>query len=168
MSRNTVLSLLTGASMVIAAGLWPSRAAAQARPEPVGAEHCAPSWFVADDDPFWGPGPYPYSATLDGQCLSASVRVLGTPIQADVYVDGFFAGLVDDFDGVLQRLPITPGDHAITLYLEGYRTVTKHVSVTSGSSLTVRLRMEMLGSDQTSELPPPAVLAGGTIPRGDQ
>jgi hypothetical protein len=167
MSKKTVLSLLASASLVIAAGVWPAAVRARGEPAPA-AETCAPSPFVYDADPFWGSGPYPYSAAyLNGECLSAGVRVIATPIQAGVYVDGFYAGLVDDFDGALQRLPITPGDHAITLYLEGYRTITKRVSVTSGSSLKVRLRMEKLGPDQISEPPPPAVLSRGLIPRID-
>jgi len=154
MSKNRMLSLV-GASMVIAAGFWPSRAEAQA-PAPIPTEHCAPSPFVHDDDPFWGAGPYPYSAaSLNGECLSARVRVLATPIEANVYVDGFYAGVVDDFDGVLQQLPISPGDHAITLFLEGYRTVTKHVVAMADSSSELRLTMDELGPDGVSE-PPPA------------
>jgi hypothetical protein len=70
-------------------------------------------------------------------------------------VDGFFASFVDDFDGALQGLPATPGDHAITLYLEGYRTVTRHVVVTSHATVKVRLEMDKLEPDQRSEPPPP-------------
>jgi hypothetical protein len=84
--------------------------------------------------------------------------MLATPKQADVYVDGFFAGFVNDFDGTLQYLPATPGDHAITLYKEGYRTITRHVVVTSESTATLRQRMDRLPPDQTSELPPAAVV----------
>jgi hypothetical protein len=83
--------------------------------------------------------------------------VLATPKQADVYVDGFFAGFVDDFDGALQGLPATPGEHAVTLYLEGYRTITKHILVTSHATVKVRLQMDRVGPDETSD-PPPAPL----------
>jgi len=38
----------------------------------------------------------------------AEVRVLVTPPEAAVYVDGYYAGLVDDLDGFFQRLPLTP------------------------------------------------------------
>jgi PEGA domain len=158
MTKKTLFGSLAGASLVIAATLWPSPAGAQVRPEPVQPANCAPSPFVYDDDPFWGPGPYPYSAAyLNGQCLSASVRVLATPVEANVYVDGFYAGLVDDFDGALQRLPVTPGDHAITLYLEGYGTVTKHVVASPDSPSQLQLTMDKLGPDDVSEPPPQAV-----------
>ena len=64
----------------------------------------------------YGPyGPYgfgPYDTT-------ASVRVQVTPRDAQVYVDGYYAGIVDDFDGTFQRLRLLPGAHEITVYLAG-------------------------------------------------
>ena len=51
-----------------------------------------------------------------------SVRVLVDPAEARVYVDGYYAGTVDDFDGLFQRLNVSPGRHEITLKLEGYKT----------------------------------------------
>ena len=43
--------------------------------------------------------------------MGAQIRCLVTPREASVYVDGFYAGIVDDFDGLFQRLPVTPGGH---------------------------------------------------------
>jgi hypothetical protein len=157
MSKNTVLFLLGGASLVTAC-LCPAPARAQGNPEAAPTANCVPGPIVYDDDSFVGPGPYPYSAAYpDGACLTGRVRVLATPKRADVYVDGFFAGFVDDFDGALQGLPATPGEHAVTLYLEGYRTITRHIFVTSHATVKVRLQMDRLAPDQTSE-PPPAAL----------
>jgi hypothetical protein len=133
MSKHTVLRLLSGASLVTAC-LYASPSRAQEQPE------AAPTYSTA----------YP-----DGARLSGRIRVLATPKRADVYVDGFFAGFVDDFDGALQGLPATPGGHAITLYLEGYRTITRHILVTSHATVKVRLQMDRLSPDQTSEPPPP-------------
>lgn len=158
MCRNAVLILLTGTLAVADPWAPPARAQTLA---PVPAVTCAPSPFQYDDDPFSGPGPYRYSAAYpDGACLTGSVRLLAAPARADVYVDGFFAGFVDDFNGAQQRLPVTPGDHAITLYFEGYRTITRHVSVTPKATVKVRVKMEKLDGDETSEPPPPAVFAG--------
>jgi hypothetical protein len=157
MSRNTVLFLLSGASLVTAC-LCPAPARAQGHLEAAPTANCVPGPIVYDDDSFVGPGPYPYSAAYpDGACLTGRVRVLATPKQADVYVDGFFAGFVDDFDGALQGLPATPGEHAVTLYLEGYRTITKHILVMSHATVKVRLQMDRVGPDETSD-PPPAPL----------
>ena len=68
--------------------------------------------------PWWGPGlyQYPYFPVYG---LHANVRVLATPKEAAVYVDGFYAGVVDDFDGVFQSLPLPSGGHDITLYYPG-------------------------------------------------
>ena len=39
----------------------------------------------------------------------SDLRITVKPKEASVYVDGYFAGKVDDFDGALQRLHVTPG-----------------------------------------------------------
>ena len=62
------------------------------------------------------------------------MRVLVTPREAAVYVDGFYAGIVDDFNDV-QPLPLPPGAHDIVLYLEGYRTVHQRAYLTPGSTV---------------------------------
>src|SRR5439155_20300398 len=67
------------------------------------------------------PPPYRYARA------DASLRIEATPKQAEVYVDGYYAGIVDDFDGTFQRLHAQPGQHEITLYLDGYRTVRQRV-----------------------------------------
>ena len=88
-----------------------------------------PFWF---SDPWYGyygpwgyPPPYPYHYyRMDP---GASLRLEVKPQEAEVYVDGYYAGIVDDFDGVFQRLPVTPGEHEIELYLDGYRSVRQKV-----------------------------------------
>ena len=55
--------------------------------------------------PIYGPGRY-YDQ-------SGSVRLQVSPREAQVFVDGYFAGAVDDFDGVFQRLNIAPGEHEV-------------------------------------------------------
>jgi hypothetical protein len=72
----------------------------------------------------------------------ASIRVLVEPAEAEVYVDGYYAGTVDDFDGVFQRLHVAPGDHEITLRLDGFETWSAGVYAPAGG--TVRLRYDMV------------------------
>jgi hypothetical protein len=83
--------------------------------------------------PWWGPGVYPHWY-VPAYGVRASVRVIATPKEAAVYVDGFYAGIVDDFDGVFQSLPLPPGGHEITLYEPGYRTVSQRVYLSPGST----------------------------------
>ena len=84
----------------------------------------------------------------------ASVRLDVKPNDAAVYVDGYYAGVVDDFDGAFQRLRTSPGGHEITLYLEGHRTYSQRVCLTPDNTLRIRHRMEKLGPGDVAERPP--------------
>ncbi len=111
-------------------------------------------------DPFYGPYPwwprvaYPgwYAPVYD---MRAHVRVAAKPRSAAVYVDGFYAGVVDDFDGVFQSLPLTPGGHEVTMYLEGFVTAKWRLYLQPGADLTIRHVMVTLPEGARSE--PPAV-----------
>jgi hypothetical protein len=65
-------------------------------------------------------------------------------LHAAVNVDGFYAGIVDDFNGMFQSLPLTPGGHTIVLFMEGYRTVRYSLYLSSGASFRLRATMERL------------------------
>jgi len=84
----------------------------------------------------------------------ASVRLEVKPREAQVFVDGYYAGLVDDFDGMFQRLRTQPGQHDITLYLDGFRTVHQKVLLTPDKTLDIKLRMEKLGPGEINEARP--------------
>lgn len=100
----------------------------------------------------WYPYPfYRYAAP------ESNVRVMATPREAAVYVDGYYAGLVDDFDGYLQRLRVTPGEHEITLFLQGYRTVRQKLYLQVNSTFKLEIAMEKLLPGETSEPVPPSV-----------
>ena len=100
-------------------------------------------------DPFWGPydgyGAYPIVANR-----SSDVRVQVVPKQTEVFVDGFFAGTADDFGGMFKRLHTTPGGHAITLHLEGYKTVTQNIYVRPGSTFKIQDTMDKLAAGEVS------------------
>jgi hypothetical protein len=73
------------------------------------------------------------------------------PRQAEVYVDGYYAGVVDDFDGVFQRLPVQPGEHDLELYLDGYRTVKQQIYVSPRNTFKVKYEMERLAAGEQPE-----------------
>src|SRR5262249_11884316 len=58
---------------------------------------------------------------------------------------------VDDFDGVFQHLPVTPGEHELLLYLDGYRTVKQKIYVTPRNTFKVKYQMEPLGAGEQPE-----------------
>ncbi|HUU34336.1 MAG TPA: PEGA domain-containing protein [Vicinamibacterales bacterium] len=111
-------------------------------------------------DPFFGPYPwwprpaYPgwYFPYYDDR---AEVRIACHERAAAVYVDGFYAGIVDDFDGVFQRLPLPPGPHRVSLYLEGYVTANFSVYLRRGSTFTIHHEMVRLAPGGVSR--PPAI-----------
>lgn len=155
MRRNTIVALLAGA-LAVGGTLWPSPANAQGRRGRViitgGFGYGYRPFFY---DPFWGPYPYyGYGAYPIGIRSAGEVRVLATPKQAEVFVDGFYAGVVDDFDGTFQRLHMTPGGHAITLHLEGYRTVTQNIYVAPDDTFKLQVAMDKLRPGEASDPAP--------------
>jgi hypothetical protein len=74
--------------------------------------------------PSYGYG-YPSSyAIADGE-----LRLKIKPRDAQVFVDGYFVGIVDDFDGVFQRLHLPSGPHRIEVRAPGYETLTFEVQI---------------------------------------
>ena len=108
----------------------------------------------------YGPGAYPYAPYAYGGYLddrTSALRIDGDKVEAEVYIDGYFAGRVDDYDGNLQRLYIRPGEHELTVYLDGYHTVRQQLYVNPGATKTLRFNMEPLGPGETAERPPAPV-----------
>jgi hypothetical protein len=127
-------------------------------------------------DPFfWGYGgwyPYgfyaPYSAGDSYDRTMGSARIQVSPKHAEVYVDGYLAGTVDDFDGFMQRLDVPAGEHELTLYLDGYRTIRQKVLFRPGATVKVSYAMEQLAQGAPSE-PRPQPDPSAAPPRsGDQ
>jgi hypothetical protein len=102
--------------------------------------------------PYWGPYgyypryPYAYGAYSD----AAGVRIQVEPRNAEVFVDGRYAGVVDDFDGLLQRLRVPPGGHEITIYLEGFRTITERRYLSPRGTYRIQDKMVRLAPGETS------------------
>ena len=84
----------------------------------------------------------------------AAVRFEVKPKQAQVYMDGFYAGIVDDYDEWYQRLYTAPGPHEITLFLDGYRTHTQRAYLAPDHTFKVKFQMEKLPAGEVAERPP--------------
>jgi hypothetical protein len=117
--------------------------------------------IVADAQVVYPFPPYRYPASRP----DASVRLEVTPRDAEVYVDGYYAGLVDDFDGVLQRLRVEPGQHELTVYREGYRPFHQRVYLTRDRTFKIRQDLQKLSAGEAGEpRPVPAPLPAGAEP----
>ena len=79
-----------------------------------------------------------YAAPRGGYAGEAygGIRIQGAPRDAQVYVDGYYAGIVDDFDGTFQRLDLEEGPHEIEIRTAG-RPLTYDVNVTPGRTLSI-------------------------------
>jgi hypothetical protein len=97
--------------------------------------------------------PHPYYAFFDE---TAALRLEVTPKDAAVYVDGYYAGVVDDFDGIFQRLGVPPGPHELTFFLQGFRTAHPRLYLAPNSDSKVRLTLERLAPGDVSAAPPVA------------
>jgi hypothetical protein len=103
--------------------------------------------------------PYTYEFPYVGR-LRADIRTEVTPKDTEVYVDGYYAGRANDFDGVFQRLHVAAGGHRITFHLDGFRTVTEGVYARPDSTFTINTSMKRLAAGETSApVPAPARMA---------
>jgi len=94
-------------------------------------------------DPYrWHPGaPAAYGY---GHRYSYSLFDLGelrldvSPRYAQVFVDGYYAGSVDDYDGAFQAIRLAPGAYRIDVTAPGFETLTFDVRITPGQKIRYR------------------------------
>lgn len=95
---------------------------------------------------------YPYGYSID--TLTASLRLEVKPSDADVYVDGYMAGKVDNFDGMFQRLHVRPGEHDLTLFKDGYHAVQQHLYLAPNSDQKIQYVMQPLSAGEPNDTRP--------------
>jgi hypothetical protein len=100
----------------------------------------------------WGPYGWPFPFAY-GRPYS-SLRLQISPRDTEVFVDGYYAGIVDDFDGFMQRLHVEPGQHIIQLYLAGHRTAEQHIYLQPGGTFRIRHTMEPLAAGEAAPARP--------------
>ena len=111
---------------------------------------------------YGGYGQYPYPYYRGGfYDPTGAARLQVTPKQTQVFVDGYFVGRVDEFDGAWQRLRVDAGEHEVELYLEGYRTVRTPILFRREGTITIKQTMEPLAAGETSERPTPTAPPAG-------
>jgi hypothetical protein len=92
-------------------------------------------------------GSYPYGYTPRGYYdplpgrLYGGLRITDAPREAQVFADGYYVGIVDDFDGVFQHANLEAGTHRIEIQAPGYESVAFDVMVQPGRTITFRADM---------------------------
>jgi len=84
-------------------------------------------WGGYYDPWYWGSYPTYQSSGYAG--YEGSLRLKVKPVDAEVFVDGYYAGRVDEFDGVFQRLRIEVGPHRIEIRMDGYEPLAFEVRI---------------------------------------
>lgn len=108
------------------------------------------SWYGLHgyyNDPYYYGAPYYYGSPYygapvysqpDDAYYTGELRLLVEPREAEVYVDGYFAGNVDDFDGIFQSLRLEEGTHKIEIVAPGYEPLEVDIRTEPGRKITYR------------------------------
>jgi hypothetical protein len=118
-------------------------------------------------NPWWGDYGYGYGYPYGGYPLYvdysnwdvASLRIEVKPREAEVFVDGYHAGIVDNFDGIFQRLHVRPGGHEISIYMPGFRTFTTRVYASPSSTQSIKMYLQPLAPGEAMAPPPRPTVA---------
>ncbi len=98
-------------------------------------------------NPYWngyysnayGYSPYNYGAYGAGYgtgYLTGSLRLKVQPRFGEVFVDGYYVGVVNDYDGIFQRLHLEEGPHHIEIVEPGFETLGFDVLILPGETIT--------------------------------
>ena len=178
------LGRLGCACMLLAATLWPADAAAQYRPVYPAHSH---STFVVSAGfgfgypfyypfyspfyaPFYGSYWYPYyGAPFPGYYgpAWASARIEVKPNKAQVFLDGYYVGVVDSYDNVFQRLDVPTGAHELTVYLPGYKSYREKTLFRPGEGYHFKAVLEPLPAGTPEEPAPTPTAADPYAPPPD-
>jgi len=101
-------------------------------------------YFYYDPYTWYPPSYYPgyygnyYGSGYFDPFDSGELRLAVSPRSGDVYVDGYFAGRVDDYDGMFQALKLEAGPHHIQIVAQGYSPLDFDVRIEPGRKITYR------------------------------
>jgi len=78
------------------------------------------------------------SARLPTKDATGELKIAATPSRAAVFVDGQYAGYVDQFDGVGKAMLLTPGQHHLRIALPGYLPFDTMVDLRAQQKLKIQ------------------------------
>jgi hypothetical protein len=93
--------------------------------------------YVGDPygDPYGGIGGGG-SSTSYGRGEQGNLKLKVKPRAAKVYVDGYFVGTVDQFDGSFQKLALNTGRHKVEVKADGFQTAEFDVLINPEQTVT--------------------------------
>ena len=100
-----------------------------------------PCWLHSYAHPAFG---YGYRASVnegdpfEPDVPTGGLRLIIEPRDGEVYVDGYYVGVVEDFDGIRHHLNLTQGPHHVEVLLPGYQSLTFDVAIAARHTVTYR------------------------------
>ncbi len=92
-----------------------------------------------------GYGYWPYDRWYDADHYDPYVgflRLKVKPRWAEVYVNGYYVGVVNHFDGVFQRLRLPEGPHRIEIRHPDHQPIEIEVLIVAGAKVTYEARLQ--------------------------
>ena len=81
--------------------------------------------------------PGAYASPLEGAPVGG-LQLDIDPRRAQVFVDGTYAGVVEEFSGYYHHLELSAGPHDISVVASGYEPLSFHVIISPGATMTQR------------------------------
>jgi hypothetical protein len=85
---------------------------------------------------YYPPPPVGYISPRGGYDGYGGVRIKGADRNAQVFADGYYVGIVDDFDGTFQHLNLEGGAHRIEIRSPNAPPIAFDVNVQPGQTIT--------------------------------
>lgn len=98
-------------------------------------------WYPYAGYPYGG---YPYPPYSYYGRVWSSARIEVKPREAQVYLDGYYVGVVDQFDGVFQRLDVPTGEHELVIYMPGFQSIRERTLFRPGQTYHFKQVMQPL------------------------
>jgi hypothetical protein len=88
---------------------------------------------------YYGSGGYYGGGSYYGQGYAVGyLRLRVSPRHAQVFVDGYYAGVVDDYDGIVQSMTLEDGPYHIEIVAPGFAPLEFDVRILPGQKITYR------------------------------
>jgi hypothetical protein len=93
-------------------------------------------------------GLYPFGAVQQAYydpspgVVYGGLRITDAPRDAQVFADGNYVGIVDDFDGASQHLNLEAGRHRIEIHAPGLTPIAFDVDVIGGQTIELEARIQ--------------------------
>jgi hypothetical protein len=113
-------------------------------------------WYRGYPAWYYGPGAYsyPYRHGYNDRDALGALDLDVSPAKTEVYLDGHYIGVVDQYDGFPQYLWLEKGTYDLVLFKDGFSTISRQITIYPGLVISVDDRMEPGESVRPEDLAP--------------